>query len=598
MADSRALAAAFDEHWAAFGGLDICVLNAGIEERDCFLDTRDDAAWRRVVDVDLGHVIEGVRLCVRRLRADRAPGVVLINASSAGIFPVPGREVYAAAKGAAVHLTRSLAHLAPSDGIRVCAVCPRYTETNLVARMLVRQAASSRGSFALIEADSTRSQVAHPETARRMIAAAGGPLLRVSEVVDGILECIVDAGNAGKCMHIAPGVPRSYWRFSGDGLAARAATAAPPRASAALAAWAAPRGPDAEAVQVVQLSPDFRSAVRLVRTPLPALPLPAGKVLVRRLWAGVNASDVNFSSGRYFGGEAAAKSKLPFAAGFETVGVVAAAGADAAGWAPGMACGSFSYGGFAEYGVEDASTLLPVGDRPCAEAVALITSGLTASIALEQAARLRRGETVLVTAAAGGTGMFAVQLAVAAGATVVATCGGAAKAALLRSLGAHRVIDHTRESVKAVLRAEFPKGVDVVYESVGGDMFDIALAALAPRGRLVVIGAVSQYAGGWAAPSSHPGLTEKLLWRSAACVGFFLPLQARHFRRHMARLVAMHAAGTLRVALDPRPFRGLAQAADALEHLHSGKSLGKVVLQVPATLPSELPSAQRHAAKL
>jgi NADPH:quinone reductase-like Zn-dependent oxidoreductase len=105
--------------------------------------------------------------------------------------------------------------------------------------------------------------------------------------------------------------------------------------------------------------------------------------------------------------------------------------------------------------VEDASALLPVGDAPSAEAVALITSGLTASIALEQAAQLRRGDTVLVTAAAGGTGMFAVQLAAAAGARVVATCGGAAKAQLLRSLGAHRVIDHTAESVKAVLRAEF-----------------------------------------------------------------------------------------------------------------------------------------------
>ena len=565
MTDSAALAACFDAHWAAYGGLDVCFLNAGVEERDCFLDDADDAAWRRVLDVNLGHVVEGVRLCVRKLRAERHPGVILINASSAGIFPTPGRPVYAAAKSGAVHLARSLAHLAPTAGIRVCAVCPRFTQTNMVKRMLESS----------------------PQEAQRWISAAGGGLMTVAEVVDGIVECIVDAGNAGKCMHIGPGLPRVYWRFAGDG-DARASAHAPPLASAALASWAAPHGADAEALQVFQLSPDFRSAVRLVRAPLPALPLPPGKVLVRRLWAGVNASDVNFSSGRYFGGEAAAKAKLPFAAGFETVGVVAAVGDAAAGWAPGMACGSFSYGGFAEFGLEDAATLLPVGDVPTPEAVALITSGLTASIALEQAARLRRGDVVLVTAAAGGTGMFAVQLAVAAGARVVATCGGAAKAALLRSLGAHRVIDHTRENVRAVLRAECPKGVDVVYESVGGEMFDTALASLAPRGRLVVIGAVSQYAAGWAAPSSHPGLTEKLLWRSAACVGFFLPLHARHFRRHMARLVAMHAAGTLRVALDPRPFRGLAQAADAVEHLHSGKSLGKVLLQVPQQLPREL----------
>jgi NADPH:quinone reductase-like Zn-dependent oxidoreductase/short-subunit dehydrogenase len=578
VADSAALAAAFDAHWAAFGGMDVCVLNAGIEEKDCFLDTPDDAAWRRVVDIDLGHVIEGTRLYVRRLRAEKAPGVLLLTASSAGIFPVRGREVYAAAKGGVVHLTRSLAHLAPRHGIRVCAVCPRYTDTGMVRRMLQ----------------------AHPETAQRMISVAGGTVMPISQVVDGMMECIVDSSNAGKCLHIAPGVERAYWRFAGDE-AARDAQPAPPRVSATLAAWASPRGADAEVVQVWQLSPDFRAATRLVRAPLPALPLPPGKVLVRRLWAGVNASDVNFSSGRYFGGEAAAKAKLPFAAGFETVGVVAACGDAAAGWAPGMACGSFSYGGFAEYGLEDAASLLPVGDAPTAEAVALITSGLTASIALEQAAQLRRGDTVLVTAAAGGTGIFAVQLAAAAGARVVATCGGAAKAALLRSLGAHHVIDHTVESVKAVLRAEYPKGVDVVYESVGGDMFDTAVNALAPRGRLVVIGAVSQYAGGWSAPSSHPGLTEKLLWRSASCVGFFLPLHARHFRRHMARLVAMRAAGTLHVALDPRRFTGLAQAADAVEHLHSGKSLGKVLLQIPTELPRELVNIEpplHRAAKL
>lgn len=76
---------------------------------------------------------------------------------------------------------------------------------------------------------------------------------------------------------------------------------------------------------------------------------------------------------------------------------------------------------------------------------------------MEEGGRLRRGETVLVTAAAGGTGQFAVQLAVAAGCRVVATCGGAAKAALLRRLGAERVINYREERVKDVLKREFPK---------------------------------------------------------------------------------------------------------------------------------------------
>ena len=76
---------------------------------------------------------------------------------------------------------------------------------------------------------------------------------------------------------------------------------------------------------------------------------------------------------------------------------------------------------------------------------------------MEEAGRLKRGDTVLVTAAAGGTGQFAVQLAAAAGCTVIATCGSAAKAALLRRLGATRVINYREERVKDVLKREYPK---------------------------------------------------------------------------------------------------------------------------------------------
>lgn len=116
--------------------------------------------------------------------------------------------------------------------------------------------------------------------------------------------------------------------------------------------------------------------------------------------------------------------------------------------------------GFSEYGVVAARRVLPV-PCPAPEVVALLTSGLTASLALEEVGGLRlpghnsqsnstgagqqqRGaqKTVLVTAAAGGTGQFAVQLAKLAGCHVVATCGGPAKARLLRQLGADRVIDY------------------------------------------------------------------------------------------------------------------------------------------------------------
>ena len=213
--------------------------------------------------------------------------------------------------------------------------------------------------------------------------------------------------------------------------------------------------------------------------------------------------------------------------------------------------------------------------------------------ALSEAGRIKSGQTVLVTAAAGGTGQFAVQLAKLAGCHVVATCGGADKAAMLRRLGADRVVDYKTEQLKVrgeatglhehgsyaspgyqlgiwlalfpfprktrsqtswelelipystlllllnpasvirpcfcystllllpsaqdVLHEEYPRGIDVVYESVGGDMFKAALDGLADRGRLIVIGMMGAYAEGWPL-STHPGMAEKLLWKSASVV--------------------------------------------------------------------------------
>lgn len=270
---------------------------------------------------------------------------------------------------------------------------------------------------------------------------------------------------------------------------------------------------------------------------------------------------------------------------------------------------------------------------PTPEVLALLTSGLTASIALEEvgglllmrlmqgaaqgrasssgsgdvgaasgciasssaasssaaagAARGGRPAVALVTAAAGGTGQFAVQLAKLAGCHVVATCSDDAKAALLRRLGADRVVNHRSQDLKAILKAEYPKGLDLVYESVGGAMFDTCVNALADRGRLIIIGMMSRYGEGWP-PSNHPGLPEKLLWKSAAVCGFFLLRYAPLFRPHLAALVALHAAGRLQVAVDPKRFVGVAAVPEAVDWLQGGRSLGKVVVQLAPELPPGL----------
>lgn len=620
-------AAALAAHLAAHGRLDVAVLNAGVEEPRSFLDAPDgdDASWRRALDVNLVAVADGLRVAVRHWRAAAAaaspppPGggggeggedekVVLITSSSAAFWPLPGGEAYSAAKAGACNLAAGLAHLndvgrpgraAAAPRVRVVALCPSFTDTPLVARVRASAARGGGGGAAPWE----------------------GALLSVRDVVAAALAALADRSNAGRSLAVLRPGPGGARYMPRQRLAAAQPQPPPPPAAAApdpaLAAWAAAPLPSPPLrVVVTALSADFRAATAVQEEPGDGAallgPSPPGCVTVRRLYAGVNASDVNFTSGRYFGGGAKAAARLPFTAGFESVGVVRAvgAGAAAAGWRAGDAVASLSYGGFAELAHEPAAGLLrlppslgggPGGPGP--RAVALLTSGLTASVALEQAARLVPGETVLVTAAAGGTGAFAVQLAALAGCRVVATCGGPAKAALLARLLAacppppaglppHAVIDHRAgEAVAAALRRAAPRGVDAAYESVGGDMFAAALAALRPRGRLVVIGQMGQYASGWAQPSLVPGLAEALLWKSASCVGFFLPHYSAHFQRHLDRLAGLAAAGRLEVLVDPKRFEGLGAAADAVAWLQSGASAGKVVLTVARDLPPQL--AQR-----
>ena len=211
----------------------------------------------------------------------------------------------------------------------------------------------------------------------------------------------------------------------------------------------------------------------------------------------------------------------------------------------------------------------------------MLVSGLTASIALEQVGEVKEGETVLVTAAAGGTGQYAVQLAKRAGARVLGTCGSEEKAELLREIGCDRPILYKTESLRKVLKDEAPDGLDVVYESVGGAMFDTALRALAVKGRLVSIGFVSEYVDG-AERVEDVRVYHRLLAKSASVRGFFLPQFARHFREHMGRLLGLVGSGELHVAIDPTEFRGLESVPDAVEHLHSGRSRGKVVVWLDA----------------
>ncbi|GMI83653.1 hypothetical protein like AT1G49670 [Hibiscus trionum] len=560
VASLRDLNLAFEKHVSTYGGLDICINSAGISNPASFWKDQTDGTktWRHTVNVNLVAVIDCTRLAIKSMQALQKPGVIINMGSSAGLYPMYADPIYSASKGGVVMFTRSLAPY-KRQGIRVNVVCPEFVQTEMGEK-----------------------------AGRKLITLLGG-YVQMEKVVEGAFELIMDESRAGSCLWITNRRGMEYWPGPTEEAKYLVRSSSSSRKKISFRAPLSSQLPQSfEKVVVHKLSHNFRDATHIVRAQL-KLPIESGHVLLKIIYAGVNASDVNFSSGRYFlGNTKDISSLLPFDAGFEAVGIVAAVGDSVSNLEVGTPAAVMVYGGYAEFMTVPSKHILPIG-RPDPEVVAMLTSGLTASIALDTVGQMESGKVVLVTAAAGGTGQFAVQLAKLAGNKVVATCGGKEKARLLKELGVDRVIDYKTEDIKTVLKEEYPKGVDIVYESVGGDMFDLCLNALAIRGRLVVIGMISQYQGehGWK-PKNYPGLVEKLLAKSQTVTGFFLPQYSYLWKEHLDRLFNLYSSGMLKVGIDPKRFLGLHSVADAVEHLHSGKSSGKVVVCMDPTFEQQM----------
>jgi NADPH:quinone reductase-like Zn-dependent oxidoreductase len=351
---------------------------------------------------------------------------------------------------------------------------------------------------------------------------------------------------------------------------------------------------------------------------LPWTPPGPGEVAVRIAFAGVNGGCETFRVRAEPGTPFASPPSSTVRLGAEGVGIIAAVGPSVSSLAVGDAVAVSSGSAFAEFVVVPAARCTRLtqggsgGPGPALEeACALTLSGVTAAVALETcgvapggAPALSAGDTVLVTAAAGGTGHFAAQLAAAAGACVFATTGGQAKVAALAGLLAPwadrvRVIDYTREDVGAVLAAECPPpGLTIAYEGVGGALRAAAVDALAPGGRLLAVGHISEYpnaaaraaerSGQAASASSLPSAHEVFWGGRVVDLGggrrlhgnVWAGADARAVARARRRVFDAAGAGTLRVLVDQPVWVGLEAAADAVERLMSGESVGKVVLQV------------------
>ncbi|XP_010269209.1 PREDICTED: probable quinone oxidoreductase [Nelumbo nucifera] len=557
--NTRETAAAFEKHLETYGGLDICINSAGISNPLPFHKDKTDGtgSWRHTIHVNLIGVIDCTRLAIQTMQTAQKPGVIINMGSASGLYPMYGDPIYSGSKGGVVLFTRSLAPY-KRQGIRINVLCPEFVQTELASKV-----------------DS------------RFIDLIGG-FLPMEMIVKGALELIKDESKAGSCLWITKRRGMEYWPTPMEESKYLVNISNLKRRFSYPMQFSFQVPSSFEKVIVHTLSHNFRSATSIVRAPL-RLPIKPRHVLVKIIYAGVNASDVNFSSGRYFGSnDKEPASRLPFDAGFEAVGIIAAIGDSVSDLKIGSPVALMTYGSYAEFMVVPSKHILAVA-RPDPEVVAMLTSGLTASIALEKAAQMESGKVVLVTAAAGGTGQFAVQLAKLAGNMVVATCGGEQKAALLKDLGVDCVINYKTEDIKTVLKKEFPKGIDIIYESVGGEMLDLCLNALAIYGRLVVIGMISQYQGehGWR-PSNYTGLCEKILAKSQTVAGFFLVQYSHLWQQHLDRLFHHFSLGKLKVTIDPKKFLGLQSVADAVEYLHSGKSVGKVIVCVDPTFSPQV----------
>lgn len=299
------------------------------------------------------------------------------------------------------------------------------------------------------------------------------------------------------------------------------------------------------------------------------LPPPGpGEVRLRHRAIGLNFIDVYQRSGLY-------KVPLPFVAGNEAAGDVVAVGEGVTDVEVGD---RVSYqnpvGAYAEERNIPAGRLVHVPDGIDYEVAAAVTlKGVTAYYLLHETWKVKPGDTVLVHAAAGGVGSLLVPWAKHLGATVIGTAGSQRKLEQAKALGADHVIDYTTEDLRARLKdLTDGRGVDVVFDPVGGDAFDAALRATAWEGRLVIAG----FAGG----RIQQIPANLLLVKNIAAIGFFFA----EYRSRMPDLVRdafAEMAGWLRDGkLKPHVSHVFPaeEVAAAMELLTSRRATGKIVL--------------------
>lgn len=301
--------------------------------------------------------------------------------------------------------------------------------------------------------------------------------------------------------------------------------------------------------------------VKTVPSPTPA----AGEVKIRLRARGASFADVLRIAGQYH-----VKTAPPFIPGGEAAGEIIELGAGAKGFDVGdrVLCA----GGFAEETVQSASDVIKLPPTVGFEAAASFRSNYTTALYAMQRGRLQPGETLLVHGAAGGVGLASVDVGKLMGARVIATARNPERLEICKRLGADHVIDYSKGFREQVLALTDGRGADVVFDPVGGDVFDESMRCVAPFGRILIVG----FTGG------RPGLakTNHLLVKDAEVIGFTIGalnrLDPARARRNLDVLVGW--LGAKRISPYHSHALPLAQAADALKLIVDREVIGKVLL--------------------
>ena len=285
------------------------------------------------------------------------------------------------------------------------------------------------------------------------------------------------------------------------------------------------------------------------------------------------AIGINYPDGLLVQGLYQVKPPTPFVPGMEVAGIVESVGQAVEQFKPGDRVAALGQlGGYAELAAVPQAAVFPLPDAiDAADACALLCAYGTAHHALKQRAELRPGETVAVLGAAGSTGIAAIQIAKAMGAKVIAVASSPEKQAIARENGADDVTgyDNLKDELKKLSGG---KGVDVLFDPVGGDAFDAACRAMARKGRLLVVG----FASG-RIPELPVNLT---LVKEYALVGVFWGSFTQHepevYADNMKELVGWYLEGKVKPLIEGR--YPLADASSVLERVLGRGATGKLVL--------------------